>query len=562
MLFPPGTCTNNIKDECRLPNGLVTDCPHMATHWKVPDPKKDYCFGPTPSVPTEIITPSPGICSKAPLCSLILNDIFSECHKIIPPDSYFQGCLFDACHKKNISTQCSALEIYASLCASKGVCIDWRGKTNDECPFRCPTDKVYDPCGPINPPTCDNSGPPQTGITEGCFCKNGTKLFSTHREICVSDCGCTGPDGLPKVPGETWISNCQKCTCEEYSLMVQCIEEPCPTKATPVECSFEGFVPITILTPEEKCCPQKQCVCNTSHCLRSSETCPLGYELKKENLPGGCCINTTCVKVPGCVVNGKFYSPGAVVPGGLCESCKCSEKEGLENNVECVSQKCNQSCPLGHKYQEVSGQCCGRCVQFACVLTLDSYPAQVLKPGEIWYPPGNNCTAYECNLFENKYDTITIKKVCPPLDPTCKKEDVEFTDDGCCKQCKAQLKLCGTTNITQTIKYNGCESSPIEVTYCKGQCDSFSMYSYKANTMDRTCNCCQELNTTKKLVTLICANGSTVEHSYLHVEECDCIKGECNHLPTSTPVQQEEFTFPPQQQQQQQQLEQQQKKKQ
>ncbi|XP_026562220.1 mucin-5AC-like [Pseudonaja textilis] len=555
-----GTCTNNIKDECRLPNGKVTDCPHMAPHWKVPDPKKDYCVGTTPPVPTEIITPAPEICSTAPLCSLILNEIFSECHKIIPPDPYFQGCLFDACHMKNISMQCSGLEIYASLCASKGVCIDWRGKTNDECSFSCPTDKVYVPCGPINPPTCDNSGPPQTGITEGCFCKNGTKLFSTHRDICVSDCGCTGPDGLPKVPGETWISNCQKCTCEEYSLMVQCIEEPCPTKATPVECSFEGFVPMTILTPEEKCCPQKQCVCNTSHCPRSSDTCPLGYELKKENLPGGCCINTTCVKVPGCVVNGTFYSPGAVIPAGLCESCICSEKGDPENNVECVFQTCDQRCPLGHKYQKVSGQCCGRCVQFACVLTLDSYPAQVLKPGETWYPPGNNCTAYECNLFENQYIPVSIKRECPPFDPNCRPEDVQFTDDGCCKWCKPQpLKLCGTMNITKTIKHNGCESSPIEVTYCKGQCDSFSMYSYKANTMNHTCHCCQEQKTTKKQVTLICADGSTLEYSYLHVDECDCIKSECNHLPTSTPVPQEEFTFLLQEQQQQ--LEQQQQKK-
>uniref|UniRef100_A0A670XRS4 CTCK domain-containing protein n=2 Tax=Pseudonaja textilis TaxID=8673 RepID=A0A670XRS4_PSETE len=114
-------------------------------------------------------------------------------------------------------------------------------------------------------------------------------------------------------------------------------------------------------------------------------------------------------------------------------------------------------------------------------------------------------------------------------------------------------------NITKTIKHNGCESSPIEVTYCKGQCDSFSMYSYKANTMNHTCHCCQEQKTTKKQVTLICADGSTLEYSYLHVDECDCIKSECNHLPTSTPVPQEEFTFLLQEQQQQ--LEQQQQKK-
>lgn len=33
----------------------------------------------------------------------------------------------------------------------------------------------------------------------------------------------------------------------------------------------------------------------------------------------------------------------------------------------------------GHEYQEVSGKCCGQCRQFACVVTLDSYPAHVLK---------------------------------------------------------------------------------------------------------------------------------------------------------------------------------------
>ncbi|XP_058016425.1 mucin-5AC [Ahaetulla prasina] len=557
-----GTCTNNIKDECRLPNGEVTDCPHMASHWKVPDPKKDYCFGPTPSVPTEI-TPSSEICHAAPLCSLILNDIFSECHEIIPPDPYFRGCIFDACHMKNISMQCSGLEIYASLCASKGVCIDWRGKTNDECPFSCPTDKVYDPCGPVNPPTCDNSSPPQTGgITEGCFCKNGTKLFSTHRDICVPDCGCTGPDGLPKVPGETWISNCQKCTCEEYSLIVQCIEEPCPTKATPVECYFEGFVPITILTPEEKCCPQKHCVCNTSHCPSSIETCPLGYELKKENFPGDCCINTTCVKVPGCVVDGKFYSPGAVVPGELCESCRCSEKGDLENNVECVSQTCDQRCPLGHKYQEVSGQCCGKCVQIACVLILDSSPPQVIKPGETWHPPGNNCTSHECDLVEDQYVLVTIKKACPPFDQNCRHDYVTVSDDGCCKLCRPpKVEFCAPINITKTIKHNGCESSsPIEVTYCEGQCDSFSKYSYKANTMDHICNCCQERKTTKKQVTLICPDGFTEDYSYLHVDECECVKTECNILPT--PHQQELSTFPPQQQQQQEQEQQQQQQQQ
>ncbi|XP_025029576.1 intestinal mucin-like protein [Python bivittatus] len=561
-----GTCTNNRTDECRLPNGEVTGCSHMAPHWKVPDSKKDYCFGPTPSVPT-FTTPPPGTCSPAPLCSLILNETFLECHKFIPPEPYFQGCLFEACNTKNVSMQCSELETYASICASIGVCIDWRGKTNNACPFSCPTDKVYDPCGPINPPTCNND-PQETGIMEGCFCKNGTKLFSAHKDICVPDCGCTGPDGLPKAPGETWISNCQNCTCEEHSLVVQCTKEPCPTKPTPVECFFEGFVPITILTPEEKCCPQKHCVCNTSHCPKSIETCPLGYELKKENMPGDCCINTTCVKVPGCVVNGSFYNPGAVIPGGLCESCRCSEKEHPENKVECVFQTCDKRCPVGQEYKEIPGQCCGHCTQVACVLT-DLYPVQVIKPGEIWYPQGDNCTFYECEHMENQYITVTIKKSCPPFDPSkCQLEDVQVTEDGCCKLCRSTAKEpCAPRSINKTIKHNGCEaSSPIQVTYCEGNCDSISKYSYEANTMDHKCSCCRERKTRKRQVTLICPHGSTVDYSYIHVDECECVNSECTILPTPTPPQQEQqqevSTFPPQQQQQEEQQQQQQEQQQ
>lgn len=37
--------------------------------------------------------------------------------------------------------QCSSLEIYATECAARGVCIDWRGKTNNTCRKYCRTQK-------------------------------------------------------------------------------------------------------------------------------------------------------------------------------------------------------------------------------------------------------------------------------------------------------------------------------------------------------------------------------------------------------------------------------------
>nr|XP_034995521.1 mucin-5AC-like [Zootoca vivipara] len=549
-----GTCTNDRKDECRLPTGEITSCPYMAPHWKVNDENKSYCNNKT-VLP---ITPTPAVpCTPSSVCDIILSEVFSDCHQIIPPKPFHQGCAFDSCHIDNTTMQCSGLEIYASLCATKGVCIDWRAKTNGSCPYSCPEGKVYDPCGPINPPTCDNRVSHNgTGIVEGCFCAPGTKLFNSYNDICVEKCGCTGPDGMPKEPGARWTSNCQECTCEKYTLKVQCTPKICATPV-PEPCEFEGFVPVIVTTPEDKCCPQMKCVCNTSYCPESIETCPVGYELKQQKLPGDCCIKATCVKIPGCIDNDVFYKPGAVVPRGICETCRCSVEQDPEsqiNTVECVSQVCDKNCPVAHEYKEIPGQCCGKCSVVACVVK-EGPSVQVIKPGEIWHHPGNNCTTYECELVEDQYILVPTKRPCAPLN--CPPENVRLSEDGCCKVCGPPPGDCNPKNITSLIRHNGCEATePVELRYCEGHCGSSSIYSSEANTMDHTCTCCKESKTSERQVTLICPDRSTIEYSYIHVDACDCVSNQCDVKPSPTPGEQE------QQQQQQQEEEQQQQQQQ
>lgn len=63
--------------------------------------------------------------------------VFEQCHRLIPPLPFYQGCAFDHCHLSDPSVLCSGLELYASLCASRGVCIDWRNHTNHTC-RECP----------------------------------------------------------------------------------------------------------------------------------------------------------------------------------------------------------------------------------------------------------------------------------------------------------------------------------------------------------------------------------------------------------------------------------------
>uniref|UniRef100_F7ADM3 Mucin-5AC n=1 Tax=Xenopus tropicalis TaxID=8364 RepID=F7ADM3_XENTR len=141
-----GTCSNNLTDECRLPDGaIVQDCSKMANEWKVNVPEKPYCNLTKPTLPpytstpvsptrsTHGTTPVPPTCPPSLICNVILSEIFADCHEIIPPKHYYEGCVFDSCRAGNESMQCASLEVYASLCISNGVCVNWRNKTNGLC---------------------------------------------------------------------------------------------------------------------------------------------------------------------------------------------------------------------------------------------------------------------------------------------------------------------------------------------------------------------------------------------------------------------------------------------
>ncbi|XP_008563586.1 PREDICTED: mucin-5AC-like, partial [Galeopterus variegatus] len=117
---------------------------------------------------------------------------------------FYEGCVFDHCHMNDSAVVCSSLELYASLCTSSGVCIDWRDHTNGTCLFTCPADKVYQACGPSNTSYCYGNDSTnllvlqEAGtLTEGCFCPDGETLFSTSINVCVPQaCSwCLGPHG-------------------------------------------------------------------------------------------------------------------------------------------------------------------------------------------------------------------------------------------------------------------------------------------------------------------------------------------------------------------------------
>ncbi|XP_017582064.1 PREDICTED: mucin-5AC [Corvus brachyrhynchos] len=523
-----GTCTNNKADECRLPSGkIISSCPQMAHHWIVDNNKT--CHG--VPVPPVITTPPPKPqCQTPPLCKLILSKIFAACHTVIPPEPFFKGCVFDGCRIDDESMQCSSLEIYATECAARGVCIDWRGKTNNTCSFSCPSSLVYKPCGPINPVTCDQSYEhPSYGITEGCFCPEGMTLLRAESNICVSECFCREPNGMSRWPGEKWTKDCQECVCDKNTLKVKCTKHKCPP-AQQVFCEEPGYMPVQIPIPEDPCCTRTECYCNTSLCPDIIPQCLEGQEIITIMQPGSCCPIFECRK--GCVVNGTYYAPGAAIPSGPCEECTCSESSPSRPHhtlVTCEPVICDTYCPLGYKYTVEPGQCCGTCKAAACVVTVGDNITHVLHEGEYWNPSGDNCTVYTCEKHADQFIQVLKETNCPAINlDECDPDDVRLSEDGCCLVCQRIPKLCKKHNTTTVINYNGCVSpAPVEITYCEGSCDAYSRYSQTTNTMVHKCSCCQEIKTSKRKVTLTCSDGTSLDHSYTYVEKCSCVDAEC-----------------------------------
>ncbi|NWX74777.1 MUC5A protein, partial [Alca torda] len=524
-----GTCTNNKLDECRLPSGkIISSCPQMAHYWIVDNNKS--CHG--VPVPPVVTTPSPKPhCETPPLCKLIWSEIFAECHAVIPPEPFFKGCVFDGCRIDDESMQCSSLEIYATECASRGVCIDWRGRTNNTCPYSCAANMVYKPCGPINPATCDQSlvELPGYGLTEGCFCPEGATLLSENSNICVSECSCREPNGLPRSPGEKWTRDCQECVCDKNTLKVHCTKHKC-SLTQQVFCDEPGYMPVQIQTPEDPCCTRTECYCNTSLCPEATPQCLEGQEVVTTMEPGKCCPTFECRH--GCVVNETYYAPGAVIPSGLCEECTCSESSypsPHHTTVKCKTVICDTYCPVGYKYTKIPGQCCGTCKAAACIATVGENITRVLQVGEYWNPPGDNCTTHTCEKYDDQFIQVVLQKSCPVFNPEdCDPDDITLSDDGCCKKCQKNLKSCMKHNTTTVIKYHGCVSpAPVEMTYCEGSCGASSRYSPEANTMEHKCSCCQEIKTSQRKVTLTCSDGTYLDHSYTYVEKCNCMNTEC-----------------------------------
>ncbi|XP_053740798.1 mucin-5AC-like [Synchiropus splendidus] len=529
-----GNCDNNASNDCRFPNGgMNASCSDMADHWQIPDKNMTYCATPPPKGPEPCT-------NKSDLCELLLSKVFDKCHSKIRPEQIYMACQYDTCRMSNTTIGCSSLEMYAELCGEASVCIDWRNATNGTCEYKCPGNKVYNPCiDHDTEPTCnaryndklkeqvENSSSSGSKVYfEGCVCPEGTTLFSSRSDLCVTAC-CTGPDGKPKQPGDSWQSGCQQCVCDGDTMGVECSNLTCSTPE-PVICNNEGEVMVTRLVD---CCPTLVCECDRSQCSLMTTRCPAGFELQVSFPNDTCCPSHTCVPKGVCVFNNTEFKPGVTFSKSLCESCICTKDQDPVtklNREVCSPIECHP-CGLGYENVPYPGQCCGACNKTSCVFRKPgSQELKILTPSQSWSPEGDNCTVFECAMTDGEITLIESTVSCT-FDPENCIPGTEHTDkSGCCPTCIPKSECKPRTNTTY-LYINGCKSvDEVEITECEGTCGaSSSMYSADSNTMMHSCACCQEISTSLKEVEMNCPDGTKKMHNYTSVDQCGCKAAEC-----------------------------------
>ncbi|XP_056596650.1 mucin-2-like [Triplophysa dalaica] len=530
-----GTCNNNVADDCMIPGGiLVDDCAVMADYWPANGINGEICPPPNllPTVGTSP-TSTPKPCQAIPDCYLLKSELFEDCHPHLSPDNFFLGCEYDSCHTSNPAVVCTSLQSYARSCSLLGICINWRNHT-DHCNIECPADKIFKPCGPAEPQTCEDQ-PEQRSLpipTEGCFCPDGMMLFNKESEVCVDKCGCLDASGTPREFGEVFKYNCEECVCDKSSKSVICKPRLCPD-LIPEKCTQPGYVLVNVTNPSDPCCTKQVCYCDVSVCPSLDKKCSVGYSPELEVPEGKCCPEIKCVAKKVCVHDNKEYEPGSSIPVTDCQECTCTWEVDPKSElykISCNFVVCKEDCAPGYKYQESesSKDCCGKCVQTHCIVNVNG-TLHILKEGEVLPTTDQKCDRITCTKVNGQFITENNKIQCPPFNiSNCQPGTVQVMADGCCNVCVDKIKGCHVQTVQDHINHNNCQSERImDLTFCGGECASYSKYSEPGLS---DCNCCQATRTSNRTEPLTCLNGDKITYTYVHVEQCSCRKTNCHGI--------------------------------
>uniref|UniRef100_A0A452SAS3 von Willebrand factor n=1 Tax=Ursus americanus TaxID=9643 RepID=A0A452SAS3_URSAM len=409
-----GICDENAANDFVLRDGTVTtDWRALVQEWTMQEPGKTC----------QPISWEQCPVSSSSHCQVLLSELFAECHKVLAPATFYAMCQQDSCHQEQV---CEAIALYAHLCRTKGVCVDWR-RTNF-CDMSCPPSLVYNHCERGCPRLCEgNTSSCGDHPSEGCFCPPNRVMLQgscVPEEACTQ---CVSEDGVRRQFLETWVpahQPCQICMCLS-GRKVNCTSQPCPTARAPT-C---GPCEVARLRQNaEQCCPEYECVCDLLSCnLPPAPPCEGGLQMTLTN-PGECRPNFTCAcRKDECRRESPPSCPPHRTPTLRKTQC-CDEYECACN---CVNS--TVSCPLGYLTSAITNDC--GCTTTTC------FPDKVCVHRGTVYPVGQfweeGCDVCTCTDLEDSVMGLRVAQCSQkPCEDNCRSGFTYVIHEGeCCGRC-------------------------------------------------------------------------------------------------------------------------------
>uniref|UniRef100_A0A8B9ER66 Otogelin like n=1 Tax=Anser cygnoides TaxID=8845 RepID=A0A8B9ER66_ANSCY len=357
--------------------------------------------------------------------------------------------------------------------------------------------------------------------------------------------------------------NASQLDCREDQFIVEAKQEDpccfsylcvCESCIEPVPLCNEGEILTVDLNTIHYCCPHYYCVCDENLCSDPPINCTDDMKLVKEKIPGQCCpewhcevkkIDSSIYSACGCThyicekddvcifQEVTVLNPGQSViqylDGDLCYTVQCLQEKDHNtgyNAMHFTTVNCSQQCEAHQIYIPSSSHhsCCGTCLNMSCFFHTDNGTQIVYEEGSTW---STNCTNYKCTKTAAGAMILGSGVVCPPFNDTeCTKNGgiVQTYNDGCCKTCKKEERICQKMTIRTTIRKNDCISqSPINVASCDGKCPSATIFNVNIDSHLRFCKCCRENGTRNLTVPLHCSgNGTEIMYVIQEPIECSC----------------------------------------
>ncbi|XP_066445392.1 otogelin-like protein [Eleutherodactylus coqui] len=402
-------------------------------------------------------------------------------------------------------------------------------------------------------------------------CKTGERLVAEYSPMtCCPHLHCVcDPSACPAVTRP-------ECRDDQISVQVRqddsccfsyiCVCESC-TEPVPV-CSNGEILTVDRNTTKQ-CCPRYVCVCDEKLCTSPQQICSPESQLVKNASDGNCCpdwycecscgnystlecalgelrrIDTNrhspcgcnhyiCEKDEVCIYHGiTLLHPGQslieYLNGEACYTVKCLHEKDLVTGfhlIETLTVNCSKNCAPNQVYVPSSNHqmCCGTCKNVSCTFYSESGALTIYEVGDSWI---SNCTKYECTKTAVGAMILGSSVVCPPFNSSeCLKNGgaIQTYNDGCCKICSKEEKICQKVSVRTTIRKSDCFSQyPITVASCDGKCPSATIFNVNIDSHIRFCKCCRENGVQNLTVPLYCSgNGTEVMYVIQEPLECSC----------------------------------------